>query len=268
MKLKTRIQALVVAVSLAITVMPLNSFAAKKITTPSKSISRQTDTDVFKVTVNSADGAKTYNIFAQGGSNIPVNSYIDLHGCAVSALTTVLSAHTKKYSSLTPTKTYKTLEKKVFGTKVWKANYRKSVRKQMPVSLYGISRILKYSGIKNRYVRYFKDQKAVSEIKAHLYKGKPVIIEVNNHTQKNGKISSKYNNKWANSKHTMVLLGMTDNNKVIIADSAYRKWSGTKQRVKFAKMESLVHYMIPCKSTSYSCYYKSSDSCGGYILVR
>ena len=66
----------------------------------------------------------------------------------------------------------------------------------------------------------------------------------------------------------MVLLGMTDKGKVIVADSATRSWSGTKQRLKLTTMNELVKYMIPCKSVSTSVYYKSVSSAGGYILVN
>lgn len=53
-----------------------------------------------------------------------------------------------------------------------------------------------------------------------------------------------------------------------MADSATRKWSGKKQRIKFTTMKELVKYMIPCKSVSTSVYYKSVSSAGGYILVN
>ena len=90
---------------------------------------------------------------------------------------------------------------------------------------------------------------------------------MNTRTQKNGRFGS-YTNKWSSSKHTMVLLGMTNTGKVIVADSATRKWSGKKQRIKFTTMKELVKYMIPCKSVSTSVYYKSVSSAGGYILVN
>ena len=195
------------------------------------------------------------------------NSFISLHGCAVCSLTTVLSGYSKKYRNYTPDKTSRILEKKVFGSSRWNANYRKSLGAQRPVSLYGISKVLSYCNISNRYIRFFKDKTAVRQIEKHLKTGNPVIIEVNNRTQKNGRFGS-YTNKWSSSKHTMVLLGMTNTGKVIVADSATRKWSGKKQRIKFTTMKELVKYMIPCKSVSTSVYYKSVSSAGGYILVN
>lgn len=264
--------------SLLMAIIMLFSFhtgvSAGAITTPIDSLPRDTDVNEYVVQINGAGNkVLSYRVFSQGGNAHVINTfsvkkdYVSTHGCAVSSLTTVLSAHSQRYANYTPAMTYKKLEKRVFGLRSWKSNYSKSKRKQMPVSLYGITKILRYCKIKARYVRTFKDVLAVKNIETHLKKGKPVIIEVNNHRQANGRISRVYNPKWANTKHTMVLLGMTDTGKVIVADSAYRPWSGTKQRIKFTTMEDLVHYMIPSKRISNSYYYQSADTNGGYILV-
>lgn len=263
------------ALALLMAVAPAHAFAAQNITTSKATISRKTDVDSCTVQINSApDGAasvqassgavRTFRVFAQGTRS----TYIRRHGCAASALTCVLSGYTDKYARYTPEKTSRRLEKEVFGTAAWSANYRKSMASQMPVSLYGITKILNYCNVPSQYVRYFKDKQAVQEIKEHLYSGNAVIIEVNNHKQKNGRISSRYNYRWSTSKHTMVLLGMTNNGKAIVADSAYRKWSGKKQRIKFAKVEHLVKFMFSCKRASTSVYYDSQDTSGGYILVN
>lgn len=242
--------------------------AAEKITTPTKNISQNTKVNKCEVTVNAAnDKQRTYTVYYQKNPAYGKKTYLPLHGCATCSLTTVLSGYSEKYGNYTPTKVYKNLEKKAFGTKRWKANYKKSMARQMPVSLYGISKALDYAGISNKYVRFFKDKTAVKEIKNNLLAGRPAIIEVNNHKQKNGVFSKAYTQRWATGKHTMVLLGMTDNGKVIVADSANRTWSGKKQRIKFAKMEELIKYMIPCKSYSKGYYYTSHRVNGGYVLV-
>ena len=232
------------------------------ITTPYSSLPKNTKVSQCLVTVNSSDGTKTYRIFEQGNKKLR-STYIRLHGCAACSLTTVLSAYSKKYANYTPEKTSQILEKKVFGTSVWKKNYTKN---KMPVSLNGITKILKYCGIKAEYVRSFKDADAVARITAHLKEGKPVIIETNCRKQSNGKYG-KYTNKWAGGKHTMVLLGIASNGKVIVADSANRTWAGKNQRIKYTKMSSLVHYMYPCKKVSNKYYYSSQKTTGGYILV-
>ena len=249
---------------------PFNASAAVKgITTPYESLPQDTTMDEYVVNVNSTNGQpRSYHVFSQGATTLNEKSYVAIHGCAVSALTTVLTAHSPKYAHYTPTMTYQTLEKKVFGKKRWRANYSKHPARQMPVSLYGITKILSYCGIKSKYVRKFKDAKAVKQIENHLRKGKPVIIEVNNHRQTNGRISRKYDKKWATTKHTMALLGMTDTGKVIVADSATRLWSGTNQRIKFTTLSSLVHYMVPARYKSRSLYYMSIQANGGYVLVN
>lgn len=238
-----------------------------KVVTPSAMISKETAVDVYNANIQGMTGIRSYRIFAQVSNTYKRNSFIAQHGCAVCSLTTVLSGYSKKYRNYTPAKTSRILEKKVFGTKRWKANYGKSLGAQRPVSLYGISKVLSYCNISNRYIRFFKDKSAVKQIENHLKTGNPVIVEVNNRKQKNGRFGS-YTKKWSSSKHTMVLLGMTNTGKVIVADSATRSWSGAKQRVKFTTMNELVQYMIPCKSVSTSVYFKSVSSSGGYILVN
>lgn len=238
-----------------------------EVVTPSAMISKETAVDVYNANIQSGSGIRSYRIFAQVSNTYKKNSFIAQHGCAVCSLTTVLSGYSKKYRNYTPAKTSKILEKRVFGTKRWKANYRKSLAAQRPVSLYGVSKVLSYCNISNRYIRFFKDKNAVKQIERHLKTGNPVIIEVNNRKQKNGKFGA-YDKKWSSSKHTMVLLGMTNTGRVIVADSATRSWSGERQRVKFTTMNRLVKYMIPCKSVSTSVYYKNVSSAGGYILVN
>lgn len=253
---------------LIVSSVPMELFAAGSVTTEISSIAKDTSGNRYTAVINSGKGTRSYNVFSQTGSKKNNKSFIALHGCAASSLTCVLSGYTKKYDSWTPAMVSKQLEKKVFGTRAWRKNYTKSMMKQRPVSLYGISKILTYCKIPNKYVRFFKDKQAVKDIKKHLKTGNAVIIETNNHRQTNGKFSSKVDTRWASSKHTMALLGMTDTGKVIVADSAYRKWSGKKQRIKYADMEELVHYMIPCKRYSRTLYFNSVDTCGGYILVN
>lgn len=263
--LKRKLMTVALAVLMAFA--PAQAYAAA-ITTPKASIAKDTTADVYTIQVNGDVGVRSFRIFAQGGNRNPKNSFVAQHGCAVSALTCVLSGYTTKYANYTPEQTSQKLEKKVFGTKAWSANYRKSLSAQMPVSLYGITKILNSCNVPSKYVRYFKDNQAITQIENHLKSGNAVIVEVNNHKQKNGKISSKYNYRWSTSKHTLALLGITDTGKVIVADSAYRKWSGKKQRVKYTTMKHLVQFMIPCKRSSNSVYYNSVDTCGGYILVN
>ena len=47
----------------------------------------------------------------------------------------------------------------------------------MPVSLYGINKILNNNGIQTEYVRRFSDAEACQQIISHLKTGNPVVIE-------------------------------------------------------------------------------------------
>ena len=264
---RTRVTFLLAWMLLVPLLMPAQ-VRAKTYVTAKASLPSHTNVKCLKVTMPNRKGPLTFTIRAQAGFDIKKKSYLAQHGCAVSALTTVLGAYNKKYAGYSRVDVYKKLEKKVFGKRSWKSNYKRGLGAQKPVSMYGISRILKKCKIKNTYVRRFTNASAVKRIENHLRKGNVVIIETNNHTQDNGIFRRAYNTRWAKSKHTMVLLGMTDNGKVIIADSATRTWSGDNQRIKYASMDRLVRYMIPCKSSSKYNYYHTTSDSGGYILVK
>ncbi len=258
-KIMTRIVCAVIAgIMLSTSVI---SPKAEEVTTLSANLPVKSTQAKMKVTVNSAGGTRTYSIYAQGKSK---NKYIKAHGCAVSSLTTILSAYTTEYENYTPSKVSKTVEKEVFGKAAWKKNYK---GKKMPVSLYGINKILNTKGIQTTYVQKYKDQAAIQQITDHLKSGHPVIIETDNRRRVNGKVVGGRNYKWAGSKHTMVLLGMTESGKAIVADSAQRTWSKNQQRVKYASVKELVSYMLPCTSKKMTVYYSKSSACGGYILV-
>ena len=95
----------------------------------------------------------------------------------------------------------------------------------------------------------------------HLKTGNAVVVEVK-------KVGSDA--RWSNGKHTMVLLGVTDNDMVIVADSADRaSYFGDQRRIKYTSLLSLLNYMFSCTDvTSTAPYYTKEASCGGYILVN
>ena len=137
----------------------------------------------------------------------------------------------------------------------------------MPLSLYGISSVLSAYGINNQYVRSFNDVQALEEITQHLMTGNAVVIEVKNYNRSTGQKDTT----WANSKHTMVLLGLTDTGMAIVADSADRSSAifGNCKRVKYASLVSLIPYMFSSTNvTSTDVYYTKESACGGYILVN
>lgn len=189
-----------------------------------------------------------------------VKSYIPSHGCAACALTTVLSGYTGYKEA--PTSTVANLEKQVFGFTKWDANYAKSASKQMPLSMYGIQKILTNQKVKTKYVRKFNKEDAIATIGKHLLSGRPVVV-----------IAKK--GLWANSYHTMVLLGLTSDYKVIVADAATRSDTaarkaafGNMQRVKLAYIADIVKELhSSTSSTGTNLYFGPSSSSGGYLLV-
>lgn len=237
----------------------------EKITTSRSSLPASTRGSKAVVKINQFSGTRTYTVFSQSGKNKSeiYPKYLPKHGCGSTTAVNVLSGMTGKV--ITPATMVEKAEKIVFGEKEYWNNYTKSVSDKRPVSLYGISRFLRYFGVKCTYVRTFKDAEAIRQIREHLYNGNPVVIEVsskNRYTQKKDK-------KWSNSKHTMALLGLTDKGYAIIADPANRDGFGHNQRIKYETLENLIQYMFPCKKTnSTSCYYVSSSRNGGYILVN
>lgn len=264
------------------------------IVTPMRQLPLSSKGDRLKVTINGYPKARTYIVYHQAdpdnktdGKETVKMSYMPNHGCAACALSTVLSG----YANMTagPIYTTEKIEKQVFGTAVWKKNHSKSDAKSSkdkpdPMSIYGISKVLSYYKIPSTYVRYFPGSKgtngkikdnttadalACKQIEAHLKTGNPVVIVV---SQKNRKTNKK-DSKWANSYHTMVLLGMTDNGKVIVADAADRAdYFGSQRRLKYVYLKDLIPYMFSSTNvTSSKClepYWPGAGYCGGYLLVN
>ena len=139
----------------------------------------------------------------------------------------------------------------------------RSLRGQMPLSLYGISSILKSSGVDNNYVRTYTDSEAKHDIISHLKTGNSIIFEVR---QKNSR-TGKRTKRWTNSYHTMVLLGVLTNGKVLLCDSVDRSWYNGGQRLKIVDLSDIMEYMFPCTSFSESMYYNGASSDGGYIKI-
>lgn len=238
------------------------------IMTPMSSLPAASNMDRISVTIEGYPSPRTYTVYKQSAAINKSGTYPDYmpyHGCAACALTTVLSGYANMQAG--PVYTIEGIEKNVLGS-AWAANYSKyrgGSDSCMPISLYGITKVLDAYNIKNEYVRAFDDAAAYLQITAHLKTGNPVIIEVSNKNRS----TKKTDTTWANSKHTMVLLGLTDSGMAIVADSANRTGFGNAQRIKYASVLSLIPYMFPCTNTvSTSVYYTSESACGGYVLVN
>ena len=174
----------------------------------------------------------------------------------------------EKYAKLTPDQTICEIEKKHFSKEVYEKNYGKVMARQMPVSLYGISVILKKEGISCEYVGNFEDNYAEKQIMEHLQKGSPVIIETSRMRRKSRRIVRFFDKKYAGSYHTMILLGVDEEGQVVFTDSATREWAGEVQRLKRADLSELISYMFPQKNTEDThLYFSRKKNTGGYILL-
>ena len=224
-----------------------------RVTTPAGAL-RPAKKNGTPVRVRGKEGWRTFTVFSQQRMGDP---WFYHHGCAVCALTTILREGAAGCEDLTPRTCRDEIEKKVLGEEAFRENYRLPLLVRMPVSLSGITRILDAYGLKTRYVRRFARKDAARQIEAHLARGGQVIVET----------TAFPGRRWAGSKHTMALLGLTEDGRIIIADSADRAWSGSWQRIKLGKPDDLVRAMFPCSSDREPPYYRGRSSGGGYILI-
>ena len=227
--------------------------------------------DVLYVTITTLDGSRrSFPVFRQAAGNYgEYSEYMKRHGCACCSLTTLLAAYREEYTNLRPNDTACQVEKEIFGEALWLRNYRKHIARQMPVSLYGISRILEHCGIPHRYVGAFQDEEAEKEIHSHLLKGCPVVIETSRMKRNNGRIVRFMDKKYAGSYHTMILLGIDCEGQVIFTDSAHRDWAGNWQRLKKAELTELISYMFPRKNEADThVYFSRRKNTGGYLLIE
>lgn len=220
-------------------------------------------TDFSMLTANGKE--RTYRLFKQNAHNYPrYDSYLAWHGCATCSLATVLGAYNESYAGILPSSVIDGVEKQYTSGKDWRREHvNRSLRAQMPLSLYGISSILKASGVDNDYVRTYTESEARKDILSHLKTGNSIIFEVR---QKNNR-TGKRTRRWTNSYHTMVLLGVMTNGKVLLCDSVDRSWYNGGQRLKTVELSDVMEYMFPCTSFSESMYYNGASSDGGYIKI-
>ena len=110
---------------------------------------------------------------------------------------------------------------------------------------------------------------AIEQIREHLYKGQPVIIETSRIRRKGRWICSFFDKKYAGSYHTMILLGIDEEGQAVFTDSATRAWAGEQQRLKRAELSELMTYMFPQKNVQdMHLYFSRRKNTGGYILIR
>ena len=211
-----------------------------------------------------------FPVFAQNAMTYgEYSDYVNHHGCACCSLTSLLAAYRpEEYKDLRPEDTICRVERRHFPAEIWEKNYLQDNRYCMPVTLYGISRILMEEGVLNRYIGGFRDREAFRLIRDHLRSGRQVIIETSRVRRKNGIPVSINDRKYAGSYHTMILLGFDAWGKVIFTDSATRDWAGQKQRLKRDRLSALINYMFPrLNGQARNLYFDHRWNTGGFILV-
>ena len=99
---------------------------------------------------------RLFPVFQQkAGTYGAYSEYMTRHGCACCSLTTIWRHMCRNTRSLRPDETIARVEREVLGEEAWRRNYSRHIARQMPVSLYGISRILTAHHIPHRYVGSF-----------------------------------------------------------------------------------------------------------------
>ena len=222
------------------------------------------------VIISDDDSQRIYPVFQQkAGIYGSYNEYMMKHGCACCSLTTALAAFVEKYAKLTPDLTIAQVEREYFPKEIYEGNYKKVMARQMPVSLYGISLILKKEGISCEYIGNFEDESAIKQMMEHLYEGNPIIIETSRMRRKGKRIVRFFDKKYAGSYHTMILLGVDEEGRVVFTDSATRDWAGEQQRLKCAALSELISYMFPQKNKKDThLYFSRKKNTGGFILIN
>ncbi|MBQ3281909.1 MAG: fibronectin type III domain-containing protein [Eubacterium sp.] len=194
-------------------------------------------------------------------------SYLKSHGCSTCALTAVLNATVPKYKNYTPDMVIEKVIRPSVGEQAFKANFSKSLRRQMPIGLKGIAKVLEDNGVQYKYVHKYTTESATKEIKAHLESGNPVIFTVPKSTYSNGV-------------HTMCMLSLDKNGRVIVGDSimgSAKKWGKNNRLVKFNTTSSSKSSKVSKICKFFNASTKNVDKVGyfysgrkgniGYILV-
>lgn len=237
-----------------------------------------TDTDKAAVTltVQKKDGTLyKYKIYAQGDSAnyFTRADYFKSHGCSTCTVTSLLNAMAPAVQDYSPDNVVDYLEPAIFGPDAFNSNFSRILTSQMPISMYGITRMLDYYGISYTHRWYYSsDEAAIAEIEEHLKTGDPVIVTT---TKLNG------DTKWAGSKHTMLLVALLGDDKALLCDPANKTVRG---RLKVASLKDLMNYSYSAYENDNNYlvkkpYFTSTNSTlnirgdkycgtGGYILVK
>ena len=190
------------------------------------------------------DQVRTYRNFAQGAYDYDAHDdYIAMHGCAVCCATTIVRAWYPE-EDWTPDRVMDELEPEA-SPEDYEKNYAKSVRRQMPLTLKGISRIFTLKDIPHTYVTEFDEGTLIEDLKGYLAEGKPVVYEAG---------SGGY--------HMLLILGLLPNGDFLVSDSV------GMNRVKPVSPERIQEQMFSCTKEPVRSYFAGRKTAGGYIVVE
>lgn len=189
-------------------------------------------------------------------------SYYGNFGCVTTSVSTALSGLGKNYSPMAiHTGSSSSKHSELYAVK--KMGASTSLWGKAAISVRTASQIIKDVGVTNK-ARYTFDVKAAEkEIRAHLEKGKPVIIKANNKNYGGVKI--------ANGHHALTVIGIDANGYLTFIDPATAKINFAHGNGTYANKMTLsrlltYHMSQPTGNTAYP-YVLNEYTAGGYILV-
>jgi len=202
---------------------------------------------------------KKYKGYCQFARNYKgYNDYLAAHGCGTTTLTSVLCTYIPECRDWTPYETIEIAEKGTVGIAAFNENHSKSHSAQMPITLYGTTKVLNKYGINHNYVSSFNSDDTVkSDIISHLHNGYPVIFIISQKNRETGKKTDK----WTGSFHTMLMIGADNKGNVLIINPA------GSCRFQLVSLDEMIDYMWSCSKTPNSFYWNTKTRCGGYIKL-
>ena len=229
--------------------------------------------ETFTASVTNTQGyTYNYKLYYQKSDGLAYkytkyHDYLDMHGCSTCSLTTILNATVPELADTLPDEIIEKVIKKVAGSTTFNANFSKKLSSQMPIGLKGMSAVLDAYGVENKYVYTYDTKSAAAEIRKHLENGDPVIFTIPKST-------------YAGGVHTMLMLGLDDDGRVIVGDSLYQassKWGSNNGLIKFnttsssssSKVEKICKYFnaSTTKTDNVGFFYNGRKGNIGYILV-
>ncbi len=176
------------------------------------------------------------------------------HGCASCATAVVLGARVPSLQGITGLQVHYELEKQVMEERVSSG---------MPLSLNCIQAILAKFGVPTRYVYSFNRNKLAGDFKKLLLEGNVLVVNCCTHNYR----THRNNPKYSHSNHTVVLFGITETGKAIMADSANFGWSGSYQRFKLVDLKDFANYVTRKTNNRVTKYYSGRSVNGGYLIL-